>query len=77
MPGTIRNGLAKATSLIEQADDSTPAKAKRLLKRARSTLRLVRKAARNATRGKHPKLSTGCASAIQATAEQLEKVITP
>ena len=61
MPPAILKKLDRATSLIDAAHDSAPKKARRLLHKAKSLLRLAAKAAK----GKKPKLTTDCAAAIQ------------
>ena len=65
VPPAILKKLARATSLIDAAHDSAPKKARHLLHKAKSLLRLAAKAAAKAAKGKKPKLTRDCAVAIQ------------
>jgi hypothetical protein len=69
VPAKITKKLDAAVHLIEQANSAPAKKAKRLVKRAKSTLKVAEKAARKAAKGKKPKLSSGCAAAIGAAVD--------
>jgi hypothetical protein len=67
IPPSVSSKLDKAVRLIAQGSGSSK-KAKALRRAAKNTLRLASKAARKATKGKKPKLSSACADAIQRAA---------
>jgi hypothetical protein len=66
IPAGITKKLDKAVSLIEQAPSAK--KARRLLKRAKGMLGQAITSTRRAAKGKHPKLSSPCANAIEQAA---------
>src|SRR5262249_7712255 len=65
VPRPVTRRLDTAVHLVERAEGSPPKKAARLRKRARSLLALAGKAATNASKGKKPKLTVDCATAIR------------
>jgi cell division septum initiation protein DivIVA len=66
VPGAIASKFARATSLLQRAYQESKAKTvKRLRGQAKQVLGGARKAARRAAKGKKPKLSDACATAIQ------------
>jgi cell division septum initiation protein DivIVA len=69
IPAAITNKFDQVTQLAEQAGASSPKKAKRLLQHAKRVLVLAGHAAKKATRGKKPKLTSDCAAAIEGAVE--------
>jgi hypothetical protein len=67
--------LHHAADLIEAAPEVAPKKAKRLYRHARLLLLQARQGAGRAAKGRHPKLSTACAVAIQAAVERAAGVV--
>ncbi len=65
VPPSVTRKFDQAVHLIDEADASVARKAKRLLRHARATLGLADKSVRNASRGKKPKLTSGCATDIR------------
>jgi hypothetical protein len=65
VPSAIRKKLERATSLIDGAASDPPKKAKRHLRQATHLLRAAGRAAGKAAKGKKPKLTKDCATAIQ------------
>lgn len=65
VPPAVLKKLDRATTLIDAASGSSPKKARHLLHKAKSLLRLAAKVAAKAARGKKPKLTKDCAAAIQ------------
>ena len=77
VPPAILKKLDRATSLIDAAHDSAPKKARRLLHKAKSLLRLAAKAAAKAAKGKKPKLTGDCAAAIQQATGTVARSLQP
>jgi hypothetical protein len=73
IPPSITKKLDQAVHVIELASSAPPKKAKRLLKQAKSTLKLGARAARKAAKGKKPKLSSGCAAVIGKAADDVRR----
>jgi hypothetical protein len=69
VPANVSAKLHQATSLIEQAGSVPAKKARKLLKRAKATLRAAKTNATRAAKGKHAKISSECAAALSAAAD--------
>jgi len=75
LPPTVTRKLDRAFGRIDLAASQTEKKAAKLYKSAKRLLGKASKAARKAARGKRPKLSADCASAIRhAIATAIERV---
>jgi len=61
--------LTQAENLIDQAATSPAEKARKLLKRAKKTLKQAEAKAIRATKGKTAKLSSDCAAALKGAAD--------
>ncbi len=69
IPSSVTAKLQQATALIDLATSSPSSKAKRLHKRAKKLLKKAEATAHRATKGRTPKLSTGCADAVRNAVE--------
>jgi len=69
IPASVTAKLTQAENLIDQAATSPAEKARKLLKRARKTLKQAEAKAIRATKGKTPKLSSDCAAALKGAAD--------
>ncbi len=69
VPANVSAKLHQATSLIEQAGSVPAKKARKLLKRAKATLRQAKTNATRAAKGRHAKISAECAAALSAAAD--------
>jgi hypothetical protein len=63
--------VTRAENLIDQATTSPAKKARRLLNKAKSALKQAGTKAIRAAKGKHPKISSGCAEALKNAADGL------
>ena len=77
VPTGITKKLDQAAGLVEEATSSGPKRARRLRRRAKNLLMLAVKAAKKATRGKKPKLTSGCATAIRGAADVVRGGLRP
>ena len=71
IPAAIQRKLGRAPELIARAETSPPGKARLLRKKAKHLLEQAGTSALRASRGRKPKLSAGCASAIKETTDRL------
>jgi hypothetical protein len=71
IPAAIRRKLGRAPELMELAETSPTGKARLLRKKARRLLGQAGTSALRASRGKKPKLSGACATAIKETTDRL------
>jgi hypothetical protein len=71
IPEAIRRKLDRAPELLEEAEISFAAQARRLRQRGKHLLERAGAAAVRASRGRNPKLSPGCAASIKATTDRL------
>jgi len=69
IPGSVTANLTNAENLIDQAATSPAKKAAKLLKKAKKSLKRAEAKANKATKGKTPKLSSGCAAALKSAAD--------
>jgi len=74
VPASVTKKLDRAASLIEQASTSPAKQAKKLRKRAKTALKKAKAAATRAAKGKKPKISSDCASALKDTADRIAAV---
>jgi hypothetical protein len=75
LPPTVTQKLDRAFGRIDLAASQTEKKAAKLYNSAKRLLAKASKAAGKAARGKHPKLSADCASALRgAIATAIERV---
>jgi hypothetical protein len=68
LPRSVARKIDQAVRSVEQSEASQSSHAARLRKKARALLALAGKAAGRASRGRRPKISAGCAAAIQDAA---------
>jgi hypothetical protein len=64
----VANKFSRAANLIDQAANSPTKRARKLLKKAKRTLKQAGAKAIRATKGKTPKLSSGCGAALKDAA---------
>ncbi len=69
IPASVTAKLTQAENLIDQAATSPAEKARKLLKRAKKTLKQAEAKAIRATKGKTAKLSSDCAAALKGAAD--------
>ena len=69
-PAPITRDFGRVTSLVGELGGASPKRAKRLDRHAEHALTQAENAAKKATKGRKPKLTAGCASAIHQAAEE-------
>ncbi len=78
LPHAVTTGIARALVKVDAAALTTPGKARRLRRTARTLLAKTGRAAMRASSGKHPKLTRSCASTLrQACTLAAEGLRTP
>lgn len=64
VPASVTKKIDTAIQLLDRAAGTTGARAAKLRKQATHLLKLAKTATRKASRGRHPKVTPGCASAL-------------
>jgi hypothetical protein len=65
LPATVTTRLTKAATFIDEATSKPAKQQRKLLKRAKQALKQAETKAARASKGRHPKISPACASALQ------------
>jgi hypothetical protein len=75
LPSSVTTKLDRAATQADQAPLQSAKKSKRLYASARRLLGKASKAATKASRGKHPKISTGCATGVVGVVQRATAVL--
>jgi hypothetical protein len=75
LPSSITTKLDRAATQADQAPLQSAKKARRLYTSAKRLLGKAGKAATKASRGKHPKISTGCAASVGGAVQRATAVL--